>query len=48
LIAYENEPIFVQNLKNANENYGLPEAINNVEQTQLEEELQNECNIPEE
>jgi len=45
-IDYKDDPDFVQRVTSASQNYNS-EAMPNIEQTQLEEELQNECNIPE-
>ncbi len=45
-IGYKDEPSFVQRVRSAASNYSS-ETAPQIEQTQLEEELQNECNIPE-
>lgn len=45
-ITYKDNPAFIQRVKSAVDNFEQENSVN-IEQTQLEEEIQNECNIPE-
>ncbi|MBO4515896.1 hypothetical protein J5751_00210 [bacterium] len=44
---YENTPDFVEAVNTASSNYVLPTNTVNIQATTLEQELLNECNIPE-
>ena len=46
-ILYENTPDFVEAVNTASSNYVLPTNTVNIQATTLEQELLNECNIPE-